>query len=997
MPRSAARLAALVLLLTALTPPPVRAQWTRHVNVFTGTGGTGHTFPGATVPFGMVQLSPDTRRDDSWEGAAGYYHADSLVYGFSHTHLSGTGVSDYGDILVTAFYGDTTTAPDRYRQAFRHDREAGSPGYYAVTLGGRPGVSGSGGIRVRLTATPRVGVQEYTFPRAGEVTILVDLTHRDFLIASRLRRLPASSNAPASFAGMRRSRAWADDQHVYFQTDLSRAPDAAEIRSGPVGPTHALLRYRVRAGERILVRTALSSVSEDGAAANLAAEHPGWSFEATRRAADALWNAEIGRVAVTGGTERQRQNLYTALYHAFLAPNLWNDVDGRYRGRDGAIHTAPMRPRVGAAAASGRASGPLRRHDVYTVFSLWDTFRTAHPMLALLAPQRAADMAETLLRQYEQSGRLPVWELAANETNTMIGFHAAPVLLDAAARGVATFDADLALRAMIDAADHDGFGQPTFNRQGYLSADDEPESTSKTLEYAYDNWTVAEMARRVGRDSIARVFDRRALGYRNVFDAATGFMRPRRNGGWLPGFDPYDISNHYTEANAWQYSFFVPHDVLGWRAALGGPDALEARLDSLFSAPTETRGRAQPDVTGLIGQYAHGNEPSHTFAYLYAATNAPHKTQRLVRTVLDSLYAPTPDGLPGNEDCGQMSAWFVMSALGIYPATPGTDRYVLTAPLFPSARIDVGGGRVLRIETRGRGRYVRSVSMNGRALGALTLVHADLVRGGRLVFDLSETPVRWGRIPDALTTRVNDADFVAAPLVTAGDRSFDARTRVAVEARTPGAVVWATLDGTAPVPGRSRRMTEPVAIDATTTLRAVAVLPGGATSGETRATFVRRPNTFAVTLADAPAPAYATGGARALTDGITGTANWRAGDWLGFWGPDLDATLDLGAIRPVRAVSARFLQDVRPWIVFPRAMTVEISLDGAAWTPVLRATHDRPVAMTAPEVMTLGGPLAAPVEARYVRIRGLNYGTLPAWHPGAGYDAYVFVDEITVE
>lgn len=962
-----------VLLLIALVLPalPASAQWTRHVRPFTGTGGTGHTYPGATAPFGLVQLSPDTRIDGSWEAAAGYYHADSLIYGFSHTHLSGTGVTDYGDVLISAYYGDTTTVPSRYRQAFRHATEVAAPGYYAVTLDGRPGAPNSGGVRVRLAATARVGVQAWTFPRAGRVTVLVDLNHRDERLASQIHVDPMRR----TLSGFRRSRAWAQNQYVAFHTALSRPWEAADVRTSPSGETHALLTYTVRAGETITLKTGLSSTSPEGAARNLAAEVPGWSLDAVRRATDAAWNRELGRIAVTGGTARQRQNFYTALYHTMIVPNVWSDVDGRYRGRDDRVHRAD--------------------HPVYTVYSLWDTFRTAHPLYALIDPDRNRDFVRSMLLQYEQAGRLPVWELSANETNTMIGFHSVPVILDAYVKGIRGFDSALALRAMQDAARTEVAGEAAFFANGLVTADDAPESVSKTLEFAYDHWAVGTFARLLGDTATARPYLRRSLAYRDAFDPETRLMRPRRNGQWLAPFDPHEVSNHYTEANAWQYSFFAPHDIAGLMRLVGTRAAFEAHLDSLFLAPTTLRGRDQPDVTGLIGQYAHGNEPSHHVAYLYAHTGAAHKTQRIVSTVLDSLYAPTPDGLPGNEDCGQMSAWFVMSALGLYPVTPGDPTYTLTTPLFPRAVVRLAGGRRLTIDAPGTGRYVRSMSVDGVPHETVTLDHGRIAGGARLRLTRSATPTTWGAVEEL--TAVDDRDFVGAPLVAAGaQRSFEETQTIAL-VEPEDVTLWVTTDGTAPVPGRATRYSGPIRLDATTTLRAVAVDDAGHRSAETRATFVRRPNDYNVTLGSTLRRPYDAGGPRGLTDGIEGTTMWRAGDWHGYQRQDFLATVDLKAARTVRRLAAGFLQDTRSWILMPRLVTFETSLDGASWTPVLAVANGVDARDFAVQRQTLGSTLAAPVEARYVRVRAVNHGALPPWHLGAGYPAYIFVDEITIE
>ena len=957
------RLAALAVLLVLAAP--AHGQWTRYVNVFTGTGGTGHTFPGPSLPNGLVQLGPDTRVDDSWEGCAGYHYADSLIYGFSHMHLSGTGISDYGDVMLMPTMGDTTTDRTRYRSAFRHATEEGAPGYYAVTLD-------ASGIRVRLTATTRAGLQAYTFPRAGWANVVLDLTHRDRLLDGRVRAVGANA-----IEGVRRSAGWAPNQTVAFRTEFSKPWAAMHVRTGSSGTHAVVFRFRVRAGETILARTGISGTDEAGARKNLAAELPTWNFEAVRRAANRAWNDALGRIAVSGGPLRARQNFYTALYHLLLAPNTWSDVDGRYRGRDDRLHTA---------------SG----YTPHTVFSLWDTFRAAHPLYTLVYPERARSFARTFLAQYDEGGRLPVWELAANETNTMIGFHAVPVLADTRAQGVTGFDADRALAAMQAAAFHDGFGQPAFNRQGFVGVEDEPESVSKTLEYAFDHAVIAGFARALGRDSLARAYGRRALGYRHVFDPATGFFRPRQNGGWLTPFDPREVNNHFTEANAWQYGFFAPHDLGGHIRLLGGPAAYAAKLDALFAAPDATTGRNQADITGLIGQYAHGNEPSHHVAYLYGYVGRGERTQRLTRTILDSLYAPTPDGLPGNEDCGQMSAWYVFTALGLYPVTPGSGQYALTGPRFDRAVVRLAGGRRLVIEANpDAGPYVQRLTMDGRPHDSLTVASAALRRGGVLRYTLGPRPGAWSRGPAAVPA-LDDAGFVAVPSLAASGRSFAGTTALTITGVPAGGAVRYTLDGTAPT-GASPAYAGPVRLDRTTTVRARAFDAAGRASPEAVGTFVRRPHDWAVTLGATPGQMYTAGGPEALVDGLEGTTEWRIGDWMGFQGQDLVATFDLRRPTAFGAVHATFLQDARPWILFPPTVAFDVSDDGRTWREVLTAAAPVPPDSLRPQTHRFGGRLSAPVTARYLRLRAATAGALPAWHPGAGGASHLFVSEVGVD
>ncbi|MFM7230500.1 MAG: GH92 family glycosyl hydrolase, partial [bacterium] len=633
----------LAVCIVVATPCFAARDPLRFVNPFVGTGGHGHTFPGATVPFGLVQLSPDTRLD-GWDGCSGYHHDDTRVWGFSHTHLSGTGVSDYGDVLFLPGVGTPHWRRSYGREhgdgdgaRFEKRTERASPGYYAVTLA-------DSRVAVELTATARTGWHRYAFPPSDSAYVLVDLESRDEVVASHLRVVDAFT-----IEGERRSRGWARDQRVFFVARFSRPFRAVVAERGRVVPgavegsgtdVRAALRFDLPRGGTVVARVGLSGVDVAGARAALAAEADGRTFDGVWAAARAEWRRALSRIEVVGGTPAQDSTFMTALYHTLLQPNAWSDVDGRYRGRDGEVH---------------RAEG----WTPYTVFSLWDTFRAAHPLYTLLEPERTRDFIATFLAQYRQGGRLPVWELAGNETDCMIGYHSVSVIADAWAKGIRGFDSTLALEAMVASADDDRRGLAEYRRRGYVPGEHESEGVSKTLEYAYDDWCIAAFAESLGVTGVRDRMTLRAQGWRHLLDPATGLMRPRIGGRFKTPFDPTEVDFHFTEANSWQYGFFVPHDVSGHMAALGGRDRYATLLDSLFGAAPRTTGRTQADITGLIGQYAHGNEPSHHIAYLYDYVGQPWKTQAMVHRILDSLYTTGHDGLAGNEDCGQMSAWYV--------------------------------------------------------------------------------------------------------------------------------------------------------------------------------------------------------------------------------------------------------------------------------------------------------------------------------------------------
>ena len=956
------------------------ARW---VDPFIGTGGHGHTYPGATLPFGMVQLSPDTRLT-GWDGCSGYHFTDDVVYGFSHTHLSGTGVSDYGDVLLMPVTGEPRLASgfggrpeDGYGSRFDKRTEDAAPGWYAVELADY-------GVAVELTATERTGLHRYVFPPEAPGHVVVDLAHRDEVLDSALRIV-----SDREIEGHRRSTGWARDQLVHFVMRFSRpfVATLVAVDDEPIAGARAAEGKNVKAvlsfgdgGGELLVAAGLSAVDTDGARENLLAEQPGFDFETVRRAAEQRWNEALGRIEIDGGTDAQRTIFYTALYHSLIAPNLFSDVDGRYRGMDRRVH---------------RAAG--RRH--YTVFSLWDTFRTTHPLFTLLEPERTREFIETFLAMHREGGRLPVWELAGNETDTMIGYHSASVIADAWVKGIRGFDGEAALSAMIDSAEREQPGLDAYRRQGFIGCRDESESVSKTLEYAYDDGCIARMAAGLGRPDIAREYDRRSQGWRHLLDPETGFMRARCDQRFLEPFDPRRVDNNYTEANAWQYSYFVPQDVDGLIDALGGDEVFVDRLDALFSADSQTTGRDQADITGLIGQYAHGNEPSHHIAWLYHHAGRPDKSADRVREILGSLYAAMPDGLSGNEDCGQMSSWYVLAALGLYPVSPCSDEYVIVPPLFPRVTLRLDGDRIFTIRVKGGGkkrRYVRSASLNGESLPRSFVRHGEIARGGELVLALGDRPGRrWGRDAGKRPrSRVEGERVLAAPFVRRGPRLFRERAEVELASAEPGAKVRYSLDAGAPA-GEWPEYEEPLTLEDTASVRFLAEA-GGRRSPIVEASFHRLPNEWTVEVEATPNPQYTAGGALALIDGLRGGSDWRTGGWQGYQYTDFAATVDLGEERSVRRAGASFLQDVRSWIWMPAEVVVSVSSDGGAFREVARLTSGVPADRYGVVRREIAAGLMA-VEARFVRIHARSYGTIPDWHPGRGDGAFIFVDELLIE
>ncbi|MGI8836752.1 MAG: GH92 family glycosyl hydrolase [Pyrinomonadaceae bacterium] len=978
------RLISRLLLGLILLPAVVSAQreLVQYVDPFIGTGGHGHTFPGATMPFGLVQLSPDTRLS-GWDGCSGYHYSDNVIYGFSHTHLSGTGIPDYADILLMPMTGEPSldalvegNTARGYASPFNHRNERATPGFYSVLLD-------DGNIKAELAVTNRVGFHRYTYPAGERHNIILDLVHRDTVLDSHLRIIDATH-----IEGYRRSTGWAKDQVVYFVIEFSQ-PFQFEIASN--GKLDGRLKEasgkNVKAvfsfpsnRKPILIKVALSPVSMGGARRNLAAELPGWNFDHIVQRAGAVWNRELNRIETTGGSDEQLKTFYTALYHTMIAPNLFMDVDGQFRGRDLRTHTA-----------SGFTN--------YSVFSLWDTFRATHPLYTIIEQKRTADFINTFLAQYDHGGRLPVWELAGNETDTMIGYHAIPVIADAALKGIPGFDREKAFTAMKHSAELKHFGLGPYLDHGYISMEDDRESVSKTLEYAYDDWCIAEMARLLGHEADYQRFTRRAQFYRNVFDEKVGFARPRKNGGWLSPFDPREVDFNFTEANSWQYSFFVPHDVLGLIELLGGKAGFARKLDELFTAESKTTGREQADITGLIGQYAHGNEPSHHMAYLYDYVGQPWKTQARVRQILDELYSPRPDGLIGNEDCGQMSAWYVLSAAGFYPVTPGAPIYAIGTPLFPALRFNLESGKSFVIKARDvsvQNIYIQSATLNGRSYSRSYLLHKDLMNGGELVFQMGPQPnTGWGSNRDDIpVSNIAAEKIVSVPLIEGPANTFKGQMEISLRARLNDERVYFTTDGSAP-DTNSPLFEKSFVIRDTTTVKAVAVGSNHTRSLTTSAVFHRIPQNWSINILSHYSSQYAAGGELAVIDGVRGNANFSTGSWQGYQGQDFVVVIDLGEVKDISKVGAGFLQDVSAWIWMPRKVEFEFSIDGRKFAPA--ATIANEVAekdygvVVRDFVQTI-----SPRRTRYVRVKAYN-GGIPDWHPGKGGEAWIFVDEVLIQ
>ncbi|MGB7070154.1 MAG: GH92 family glycosyl hydrolase, partial [Pyrinomonadaceae bacterium] len=652
----------------------------------------------------------------------------------------------------------------------------------------------------------------------------------------------------------------------------------------------------------------------------------------------------------------------------------------------------------------------------YTVFSLWDTFRAAHPLYTIIDQKRTVDFINTFIRMYEQGGRLPVWELWGEETDTMIGYHAVSVIADAMAKGIKGFDCEKAYAAAKHSADLDHFGLAAYKKRGYISSEDENESVSKTLEYAYNDWNVARIAIEMCREIDApgcdrttltegRVYHadntkwaRRAAAYQNLFDKQTGFMRPRRNGGWISPFKPNEVTFHFTEGNSWQYTFFVPQDISGLIELYGGERKFAAKLDELFTTTQPLTGREQPDITGLIGQYAHGNEPSHHIPYLFNYTDQPWKTQKYVRKIMDEFYKNSPDGLIGNEDCGQMSAWYVLSALGFYPVSPGDPTYQLGTPLFKDAMIRLENGKTFTIRApavSSKNIYSRRSKLNGqiRIMSPTSIEHAEIMRGGVLEFEMASEPDVPADLHDGMDFRTSSLGYVAVPVIDGPGRILSGNSSVSLKSITPNARIFYTLDGKEP----SKSSTEykgPFFVRDSSTVRAIAVTKDGQ-SLAAEARFFKRPNNWKVNIASPYSTQYTGGGDDGIIDGIRGTVNFASGEWQGYQGKTFEAVIDLQNETEITSVGGGFLQSVRSWIWMPDRLEFEVSSDGTNFVKIADITP----AFPQQEMNTLTKDFqqaVARTKARYVRVRAYNLGKIPSWHPGAGGDPWIFVDEILI-
>jgi len=944
-----------------------------------GTAEHGHTFPGATLPFAMVQLSPDTRIDGSWDGCSGYHYGDSLIYGFSHTHLSGTGCSDYGDIAFLPHFSETKLderklIDEELSASFQHKNELSNAGFYKVKL--------DNGVMVQLTSTLRVGLQKYSFTKSGFAYIIFNLKHRDKLLKGTINYV-----SDVAYQGVRISEAWAKEQKVFYHFEMSNKPISSTLNSDS---SKIIFTYKVSAGEDLMIKTALSSVEEKGAANNLVSEMPTWDFETIKNNANVSWNLELNKIKTFGGTYDEKVNFYTALYHCMIHPNIMNDIDGRYMGRDHQVH---------------KAEG----FNYYTVFSLWDTYRALHPLLNIIDKKRSHDFIMTFKAQFEQSNRLPMWELWGNETNCMIGFHSVSVILDAYQKAAITLEELKSIYPAVKAeAMSNRFGLDKFRKYGYLSIEDESESVSKTLEYSYDFYCISKIAEELKMDEDADFFKKLSWGWRNVYDINSGFMRPRKNGGWLTPFDPKQVNNHYTEANAWQYSFAVPQNY--WEVSDN------KKLSTLFNSDSKTTGREQSDITGLIGQYAHGNEPSHHISYLFKSQDSIAK---YVKKICKEFYKPTPDGLCGNEDCGQMSAWYVFSAMGFYPINPSSNQFHYGSMLFDSVLLETNNIWIYK--------NVNDLKNNKRFSLRLEAFMDEMPNSEG--FEVSRTDWSWGEWnqpivigkqftnqPVGLIANWSDGVepieyYFPAPVINSLQTVFKDSLKIEILSNNnfknlPSGhykEIYFSI-GNEPF----RRYFTPFTIYKNSKISSYEFLDYSESEKgkkDSRYRFIidsaigyfyKKPNNYSVEIKSKYNKQYTADGDDGLLDGLKGDIDWRKGLWQGYQGQNFVAIVDLKSKKKTTRISSGFLQDTRSWILFPKTVVYSGSMDGKKFKEIASVTNTVSDSNLEVQRKEFSVPIDAK-EYRFIKVEAINYGKLPNWHPGAGGDAFIFIDEIVIE
>ena len=936
----------LCLLVFTATSQNNEKQYYKLVNPLVGTDFHGHTYPGAIAPFGMVQLSPDTRLD-GWDGCSAYHYSDNTIYGFSHTHLSGTGCSDYGDFLFTPTMKNAESK--EFFLNFSHADEYAHAGYYRVEA------YNEDKIISELTASERAGYHKYTFPKNGkEKAIVIDFKHRDKLLDMSYKIVNQNT-----VVGYRRSEAWNTDQRIYFaaQFNCEIANTKFDAESKRLYLSFGVSNSQENNSIEAIV--AISSVDEGGAINNLHAE-TFKSFEDAKKNAEQLWNKELGKIEIESKDKEKTITFYTALYHCMVAPNLYSDVDGKYRGMDNKIYTTD-------------------NYNRYTVFSLWDTYRTLHPLLALIDRERSLDFAKTSLDIYKQSGFLPMWELASFETYCMIGMHGISMMADLYTKGI-IHDKDLTLESMLGSMDKKKFGFDYFLENGFISSDKEHESVSKTVEYAYNMYCVAKIAQLQNKKDVYNSMITKAQYYKNLFNPNNTFIQPKENGRFMPNFN---------------YTFYTPGDVNGLIEMMGGDAKFCEKLDSCFFTNEKTTGRDQADVTGLIGQYCHGNEPSQHTAYLYAYAGQAYKTQELVRQILTTLYTSKPDGICGNDDVGQMSAWYVMSAMGFYPVCPVDNQYVFASPLFEKITMHLENGKDLIIEAPNAENtpYVKAIKLNGKDYNKSFINYEDIKNGGKLQFTMSDKAVKDFATAkeDRPYSKIENEYFCTTPYISyEGTGTFTKKLEVNFKAYNPKDTIYVSLSN-----GKNYTFVGKGKLKLKESVTITAYAQNKGKSQEIECKLYKIPAGRSVKVLTDVNSQYTASGDNALIDLKRGSDNWKLGCWQGYWGEDLEAIVDLGKKQSVKKVGGNFIQDQKSWIFMPTHVEYYISDDGVNFTLLETVKND--VDQKTEGSITKAFFTNKDFSARYIKVKAYNLGVNPKWHLSAGEKSWLFIDEIIIE
>lgn len=943
----------------------------KYVNPFVGTAGHGHTFPGPVVPFGMVQVGPDTRRGN-WDACGGYYYEDTVIYGFSHTHLSGVGVEDYADLLIVPQQGELKLDPiykstKGYGASFSHQNEIAEPGYYEVKL--------DNGIHVALTATERCAIHTYTFSKAikGKKYLLLDLEYRDIVLDYAIRKIDKRT-----ISGKRISESWAKEQHFYFHLETSTDFISCKLEVNKKNNRKALVLEFPEYIDSLTVRVAVSGTNEKYAKMNFDAEIKNKNFNEIRQNAKLKWIEQLGKIHIDTYNDKILTNFYTALYHTAIHPSLWSDVNGSYRTFDNQVDANTL--------------------NQYSVFSLWDTYRATHPLYTITNPELIPNFVSSFLSQQRITGRMPMWPLSNNETFCMIGYHSSSVIADAVTKGIKLQNNDELLEALIASAFSNELGKFEYSMSGFISAGNEAESVSKTLEYAYDDWCIARFAEYLGQTSIQNEFDKRACSWINLFNEKSGFFQPRKQGVWLNNFIPNEINQHFTEANAWQYSLAVPHNLNDLIETKGGKKSFETFLDSLFRTSSKMSGREQSDVTGLIGQYAHGNEPSHHIAYLYNYAGAPWKSQEVLDEIMTKYYLPTPDGLSGNEDCGQMSAWYVFSALGFYPVCPGNPTYAIGRPMVNNAEINMNGKSfILKVYNNSEtNKYVQKIKWNSLVYPFLYITHEMLLSGGLLEIEMGAQPnMNLGHYKTDLSTMKID-EFVSVPYFETISEVFSDTCIIRIQklSNNDGNIYY-SFDSIhfEQYKGQNIILTETKKLHAKVVREIKGIIYE---SKVVTNTFKKYVNDKIVTLDCLWENHYPGSGMQNLVDEQRGGKDFRNIEWQGFQCEYVSGVIAFTNERMIRKITLSALQDVRSWIYIPTEFYVEYSLDGKTY---------KKFGLTKPKInsKTKSNCIldiiveASPTKAKYIRFKAKNLGKNPNWHISPGGKTWVFLDELMIE